>query len=88
LTRRFRGWPGVLREETPTCVSYTLSTISQRSSLTETLGAGPSARKRTCTPTTSEEEVEEEEGDVSLRSIVHIPFSSIPDDAQISGKKF
>jgi hypothetical protein len=50
------------------------------------ISAGPSVRKRNQTPSNSEEEVDEGEEEVLPSDTVQILFSSIPDDAMISGK--
>jgi hypothetical protein len=51
--------------------------------LVETSDAGPSMRKRTWTPTSSEEEEDEGKEEVLRRETLQIPFSSILNDATI-----
>jgi hypothetical protein len=63
-------------------------TISQWSAPMETSGVGPSTSKRNQTPSISEEEANEGEEEAISRDTIQIPFSSIPDNATISGKKF
>jgi hypothetical protein len=69
-------------------VSYSMPIISQRSIPTETRDVGTSLRKRTQTPTSSKEELDEGKEELLSSDTLQIPFFSIPDDATISGKHF
>jgi hypothetical protein len=51
--------------------------------LVETSDTGPSMRKRTWTPTNSEEEEDEGKEEALSSETLQIPFSSILDDATI-----
>jgi hypothetical protein len=68
-------------------VSYMMPTISQISSPVQTSGAGTSSAKHDRMPSSSEEGEDEGDEEVLPGEIVQIPFSSIPDDATISGKQ-
>jgi hypothetical protein len=88
IHKEVTSWPRVTIENKKMGVSYVMPTISQRSSPTKTSDVGPSMRKRTQNPSSSEEEVYEGKEEALSSDTLQIPFSSILDYATISGKKF
>jgi hypothetical protein len=87
LNKEVTSWPGVTIQNKKNDVSYVMLTISKRSTPLETLNVGPSMSNRTQKPTNSKDELEESKEEVFPSDTLHIVFSSILDDATISGKK-
>jgi hypothetical protein len=87
LDKEVIAWPGVTVEKKKTSVSYTIPTTAQRSTLTETSDTGPGASKGTQTLSKSEEEVDDDEEESLPRGTLQILFSSIHEDATISGNQ-
>jgi hypothetical protein len=81
-------WVGVIREETLKGIKYTIPQLCSELLLRRHQLLPPVQGKRDRTPPNSDEEHEEVDEETLPQGPLPIPFSTILDDAQISGKQF